>query len=237
MLSVTVLDLLKQARQANGSMGDGVTMSAEEADTDMLALNIMLAEWSASGYGVYFDKQETFALTVNKASYTWGTGGNFNSSRPTEIRDQCFIRLNDIDYPVSLIGADDYAQISTKSTTSLPDSIYFDPTYPLATVFLYPSPDQAYALYITAAKTIDTFTSIYETIVLPQEYASAIKWNLAMELMPSYNIPLSPIVGARAKRSLTVVKNLNADLRLEPVKAPSIGGQSNVYLRNIDEGY
>jgi hypothetical protein len=236
MLSVTVLDLLKQARQSNGTLGDGVTMSAEEAQSDMLALNIMLAEWSASGYGVYYDKQEVFTLTANKASYTFGTGGNFNSSRPTELRDQSFIRLNDVDYAVSLIGSDEYSQISSKDTTALPDSIYFEPTYPLATVFLYPSPDQAYSLYITSAKTIDTFMSIYETISLPQEYASAIKWNLSVELAPSYNVQVNQILTTRARQSLKVVKNLNADLRLEPARLGQFGKQSSVYLKDIDAG-
>ena len=239
MLSVTVLDLLKQARQSNGTLGDGVTMSAEEAQSDMLALNIMLAEWSASGYGVYYDKQEVFTLTANKASYTFGTGatsGNFNSSRPTELRDQSFIRLDDVDYSVRLIGADEYSQISSKDTTSLPDTIYFDPTYPLATVFLYPSPDQAYSLYITSAKTIDTFMSIYEVISLPQEYASAIKWNLSVELAPSYNVQVNQVLTTRARQSLKVVKNLNADLRLEGTRFLGFGLKSNLYLKNINEG-
>src|SRR5574343_577293 len=185
MISLTVNNLLRQARLVNGSLGDGVTITADELIDDMLALNLLLASWDLS---IYANVQETKALTSGVASYTWGTGGDINTERPIDLLDQTYIRSGDIDYTVELITQPEYNAIPNKSTSSRPDKIFFDPKMAFAYVYFYPVPDSAYVVYLTSLKAVTELTDGANTVYLPQETLAALKWNLAVELAPNYNV-------------------------------------------------
>jgi hypothetical protein len=240
MLTVTVGDIITQARKANGTLGDGIVIAAEEASDDLMALNMMLAEWSASGYGIFVDTEETFTLTANKYIYDWGsaaTATNFVSPRPNDICDQTFLRIGEVDYKVGLIGQAEYDSISDKTITKAwPNKIFFEASYPLARVYLYPVPDQAYSIHITSSKVMDSLVNLVDTVVLPSQYAAALKWNLSMEIAPNYGVQVTPIIANRAKVSLNIVKALNANQKLEQVRVQVVDNKPDVYLKSIQDG-
>lgn len=225
----TGIELLEQARYANGSFGDGITMSAEEVSDDLIALNMLLASWDIV---LYATTQETKTLTASDASYSWGTGGDINTDRPVEFLDQTFIRRGDVDYPVRLVNQGVYNAISNKSITGLPEIIYFDPKYPLAYIYLYPSPDAADTLYLTSRKALSEITDSTQAISIPSELAAALKWNLSVELAPNYGVPITQVMALRAAETKGIVMARAFKYRMEPAKIDNVTGKNRVSSSN-----
>jgi len=217
---MTLLDLVTQALQGIGVYGLGEIPTAGEVQDAVNALNIMVDSWNAEGLLIPSVTRESFTLTIGTASYDWGTtagAGNFTTARPAKLI-RAFIRDGDYDYPVDLIGGDEYEDITDKTTTGRPDKLWYNPTYPLATVFLYFTPDAAYQLHIDSEKDLIDFSSLTATVSLPPEYLVALKWNLAQELCSPYLKPVPPIVAMRAEETLRTVRRINAAQKVEAVR-------------------
>ena len=99
------------------------------------------------------DVLEHFTLTVGTSEYTYGDGGDFNSVRPVEIKDECFIRSGDIDYPLGLRDLSVYRSVTTKGTSGIPRIMAYNPEYPLGREIIFPAPSEANEKNIRAAKT------------------------------------------------------------------------------------
>src|SRR5574343_172042 len=223
MITWTGLEILEQARYANGSFGDGIVMSADEVQDDLIALNMLLASWDAV---LYANTQETKTLTAGDADYTWGTGGEINTTRPIDLLDQTFIRSGSIDYPVSLITQSEYNGITDKATTGRPEKVFFDPKTPLAYLYFYPTPSSADVVYLTSLKAISEITDHTAALSIPPELAVALKWNLSVELAPNYSVPVSQVMATRAQQTKAIVLNRAFKYRMEEAGFDDITGRS-----------
>ena len=188
----------------------GFTPNAAEAADAMEALNLMLQEWSASPIGLHKVTRESVTLANATASYTIGTGGVLNTVRPSRI-EEAFIRDSSMDYPVKVyFSYSEYASIAFKSTPGMPCRIYFERSFPLGTVLLYPTPDAAYSLWLYSFKPLATYTSLSDALALPPEYESAIKFNLAVDLSEEFGRKLSNVTAKRADDTMKALQRLNA---------------------------
>lgn len=223
MVTWTALEILEQARYANGSFGDGLVMSADEIQDDLIALNMLLASWDVV---LYANTQETKALTPGTASYTWGTGGNINTDRPIDLLNQTFVRSGTTDYPVELITQAEYNGISDKATSGRPEKVFFDPKTPLAYLYFYPTPSSADTVYLTSLKAISEITDHTAALSIPPELAVALKWNLSVELAPNYSVPVSQTMAMRAVQTKTVVLNRAFRYRMTEASFDNVTGRS-----------
>lgn len=220
----TGTELLKQARYANGSLGDGVTMTADEVATDLIALNMLLATWDIDYYAAV---TEAFTLTANTAAYTWKlTTGDITTDRPVDLLDQTYILRGDISYPVRLITSAVYQAIGNKTVTGMPELIFFDPMMPAANLHLYPVPDAADVIYLTSLKALAEITDATAEIALHQDMVGALKWNLAVELAPNYGVPVTPLMQLRARETKGQVDARAFKYRMEPAKLDNMTGRN-----------
>jgi hypothetical protein len=201
--------------------GEEATVSAATLSNAQQAMNYMLDELSdAISFCLV---SEDFTLTPGQASYTIGTGGNFNTIRPIAIADMCYVRdpylANYVDYPVKLIGQGAYNSIDVKNIQSTPETIMYDPQYPLGIITFYYIPDQAYQFHLVSVKNLSELTSLTTQVSLPPEFKSFIKWNTAKVLAADYPgataFPNYKLVLAMARRSMTMVQRINARNRQE----------------------
>ena len=86
----------------------------------------------------------------------------------------------------------------------------YQPTFPLGTLYIYPSPGSAYTAHIFTDLIISGYATTSTTYALPQGYNRAIKKLLALELAPIYGKTPSPQLLQQAKDAIDLLKGTNA---------------------------
>jgi len=207
----TAGEIIKAALRNIGRLGydDSESPTTNEMTNCIATLNRMITGWQAEGLIIPQASLDSFALTIGKANYTYGTGGDFNSTRPVRLTS-AYIRVSNNDYPLEIIDRDSYNRIVAKSSQGRPDMLYYDPQATLAVVYLYPVPNSADTLYLDTLKPFAQFSAEADVITIPDEWLEAIEYNLAVRLAPSYRESLSDDV----RRLAIATKNRLSNLTL-----------------------
>ena len=234
-----VSSLLQAALRKIGALEIGATTSPEKLADGLSALQSMLRAWGIADNNVFAVVKESFNLTAGKVSYTWGVGGDIATLRPNQILGAYVVDSAGMSHPVDVIPRGVYDIIANKAIESRPYDLYLNPTYPLATMYLYPTPNIVEALHIDSYKPfveVDSFADIGDTISFPGYYEEAVIYNLAIRLAPEYVREVSSEVAIVAKASLTELKSFNASSRVTPVfiRVPAGGQYGAGYSINTD---
>jgi hypothetical protein len=217
----TAEDIIKLALKSIGVLGSGQSPSAEDADDALSALQDLIASWSAENLMVYYiEEQENFTLVSGTPSYTIGSAGDFNTTRPTEIVG-AFVRVSDRDYPVEIVDANTYRKRPLKSQANTPYYLYYNPDYPLGDVYVYPAGDGE--LYIDSIKPLEEPSAVSDDMTFPEGYNRALRFNLAVDLAPEYGRQVSPELRVLAKESKQTIKRRSAAFHVEAVPIAMIG--------------
>lgn len=193
-----------------GEKGIGDTLTTDEQTAYLADLNTMIESWGTESLMVYQVLSETFSLTGSDSTYTIGSGGDFNTTRPTKIVGAVIRNSQGAEYGVELIGSDAYRRIvlKTNNGNSYPTHLYCDYAYPLATINLYPQPQAGLSLVVDSWKQLQSFAAIGTTVSLPPGYQRAIEYNLAVELAGGLIEP-APSVVKIARESKATIKRMN----------------------------
>lgn len=230
---MTVREFLTSSLRLIGVTAQGEAMTASEASDALAVLNEMLDSWSADGLNVYATTREEFALVASQSSRTMGTGGNFNTSRPTQIL-RAGVEDSGVEIPLDILNVDEWAQISNKSLTSEnPQKIYLEGTHPLETINFWPVPTSTNNLVLYSLKPFSAITNLSATFTFPPGYQEAIRHNLAVRLAPEYGKQTPAEVAAIAGDALAQIKRKN----IKPSYMESdVMGLSNEFSFNINLG-
>jgi hypothetical protein len=228
---MTALDIIKRAHRLIGVYSLGESPSSDEVADGLAALNSMVEGWSNEKLMVYVATQDTITLIPNQASYTVGPSGSTISVRPQDIDVSTNLVWNGVTYPLAVASLQEYNSIKLKTlATTLPSVIWMNPTYPNATVTLYPVPTLAMTLNLWSWKPLGTFASATDTVSFPPGYDDALAFNLACDLAPEHNVQIPQQVAKRAITSKKLIKRTN----FEPItlqfdgNIPQ-GGRFNIY--------
>lgn len=196
-------DLIRSSLRLIGAISSSETPASDETMDALEALNLLLSSWGASRFLSKNTQTITHTLT-GAASYTIGSGGDINTTNPTEIYTAKYT-LGGLDYNLSVMDFVDYEAIGLKNIGAIPEFIVLKRDYPLSTIYLYPTAASG-ALTINAVtpKTdLDTDTNLSNTY--PPEWIRALKYNLAVEIAPEYGVTVSPEIAALARESKDIV--------------------------------
>lgn len=203
--------MILRALQLLGEKRIGASLSSDEQTAHLASLNALMESWSLERLMCYQLLEESKALTTSDGTYTIGSGGDWDTARPTKIV-QAWIRDSDSqDSPVKIVSAEAYNLIVTKTTDgTYPMYLYYDAAFAssLATIYLWPEPSASLTLHISSWKQLQTFALISTTVVLPPGYQRAIEFNLAIELAGGFK-SVSPEVAKIARDSKAAIKRLN----------------------------
>ena len=215
--------IVQAALRKIGVHDPGETLPAEDMSTGMEGLNDLLAMWSAEGMHLYATTQENFTLT-SAQSYTIGSGGTVNTTRPLEIV-QAFTRVDGTDYPCQIIDKSEYNNFSDKTVDgSYPTSLAYAPEYPLGKIYVYPV--STGTLYIESRKLLQQFPNSSTQYSMPEEQLLAINTNLARVLAPEYGKLLDPNLAEQAMTFKNVLKSLY--IKVPRAKFDFGGGDYNI---------
>lgn len=218
----TVRDLIKSSLRQIGAIDPGENVEAGEAADALATLNQMLESWSLENLLVHATVREEFSFVSGQASYTMGTGGNFNTTRPIKIEKANieFQTSPSHESELEIINESQWASIANKDLSGTPSHLYVMGTYPLETLKVWPVPaGEKIAIY--SAKSIASFASVSDDVELPPGYFDALKFNLAVRLAPEYGKSPSEVTVALAQSSVKALKKSNAKPVIMQTDAPT----------------
>lgn len=207
----TLLDLLTGAARLIGAANPGEALDAVAAKDALQNLNDLIEtlnlEHLTNPTGL---TRQDVTCAPGQAMRTIGTGGEFNVPRPVVI-ERAYVTLNGQEPEVEVVDADRWSEIPDKTTTGIPEQLYYEADAPLGKVRLYPVPDQAYALALWCWDALPTYTmaQLGTQITLPPGYARMYRYNLALEMAAEYGKDPSAAVINNAVESKAAIERAN----------------------------
>lgn len=205
----TAQTLIDRALRLCGALASGESPSAQETADSLIALNSMVDSWQTDRLAIYAVQDVTKTLTVSDGSYTIGSSGDINTTRPVKIVS-AYITENGSDYPLEIIDQRAYDGLTAKTvTSSLPEYLYYAPAYPIGTIKLWPVPSAANVLTLQVWTPVQSFATAGTSVSLPPGYERALTTNLAIELAPEFGKAISQEVAKAAQESKAAIKRMN----------------------------
>jgi hypothetical protein len=185
-------------------------------------LNNILATISAEDFSVISSTQDSLTLVDGTTSYSYGTGGDLNSSRPVKI-NSIFLRDSATDdTPIEMITEGEYNDIFSKDAEGRPTKLFYKPDFPLGSLKLFPTPNDAYTLLINAQKRLATVTAVADSLTLPDEYISYLVDKLVLSLGRVYGYTPTREDHLLLAQSEGNVKTINSDNKIMRTPTSSV---------------
>jgi len=204
----------------------GVPIGAADSARMRWVLNNMLDQWSNQSLACYANTEQSFTLVPGQNSYTIGTSGGANIVLPRPIKINTgmgaayLMDANNNRYPINVIEQDQWNTIGLLTTQSnLPDTLFYDPQFPLGIINIFPQPDIAYNVYFDSRLQFVDLVNTASVFSLPPGYMEAIQNNLTVKAWRYFKkVPISqadPDLVMLAATSLGDIKRTN--MRNSPV--------------------
>lgn len=181
-------------------------------------LNQLMDQWSNMSLACFAILEQSAPLVPGQASYQIGIGApDFNMIRPLSILTDpgtAYVQdSNGNNYNVEVVPRDRWNLYSNRSsiiTSNFPNVLFFDPTFPFATINLLPYPNTAYTLFWDSMAQLSDFASTGTPMSFPPGYELAIVTNLSLLLAPYYpTAVVNPLLVKQAMDSLGNIKRTN----------------------------
>jgi len=173
-----------------------------------------------TGAGNNINEAGTYTVNISQSASSTTITGYYE--RPLAI-DSAFVRINTnsngmpitsggLDYPVAVLNLEDYEMIGLKTLSGpWPKAVYYQPSEILGNIYVWPSPSQG-EMHIFTSTIFQRYSTMYDTIALPQGYSMALRWCLAERLMPMYGkasqVQIS-MINAYAAQAKATLKRTN----------------------------
>lgn len=238
----TYRDIITGALRLIGVIGDSEQPSSYQAENALYALQEMLGAWNSDGMMIYTQESHSLNITLPKQVWTIGPGADINVPiRPSEI-SSAILRQNastamPVDLPMSVLSADEWSTIRSKSSGSnYPRFVYMSGDWPVANLYLWPFPQVADAqLILTFDQTLNSEVTLDTIETLPPAYRQAIRFNLAVLLGPEYGTEASMVVQQQAYKSKNIIGQNNQEIDRLAYDTNLSGVNSGIYWIGSDE--
>ena len=199
-----------------GAIQSGEVPPAEEYEDAEESLNGLITHWQASGIHVWSEIDAILLLQPGQIRYLIGPGSpdlcfyskDWDDSmhtgaplplvtlpRPLKVPAARRYRFappggHAIEIPMGVMSRIEYGTIPQKTMPGIPTQFFFDPQLGQAVMNIWPAPsDTQDAMKFTAQRPLQDFTNQRDTADLPQEWVSCLRYNLAVEMAPEYDVP------------------------------------------------
>ena len=219
LASTTARDFVTLAMKEAGILGVGQSLLAEDINDGFTYLQRMMNQWQLRRW-VVPSLQDISSPGNDQISNTIGPGGYFNvSQKPDRINAGYFFQLNTGQTPISLplapvMSYEDYARITVKQLNTQPEYFFYDNqnNAGLGNVFIWPIPSAFYEIHLIVKSDLDWPTDVDSVFNLPDEYAEAIHFNLALRFCSAYGLEPKRSTIALGKAALSTIRVANAQI-------------------------
>jgi hypothetical protein len=240
----TVRDCVTDALRELGVLAAGEVASADDEIAGLAALNRLADAWAAERLQIFTNSRDLFTIVSGQADYDVGPTASPGLAIPFPMFVEHVNYLDSsinpsLEYQLQPLTNDAWARVPIKTLQSpRPTCYYWNATYPLGTLTLWPVPTAATLQGVLYSPTqVAEFTGLSQLISLPPGYRRMIVKNLAMELSPSYERPASQELRQQAMDSVSVVKRSNIQLMDMQIELGAlVQGRGSRYVYSIFSG-
>lgn len=213
-MPTTVSDLIHSSMRLIGAIASAEVLETNELNDAFVSLNQMLASWNTEGLSLASRKRLTMGV--------YGSNQYTLSERPIRI-ESASVSSGGIDSQLEIVDSAGWETTPEKQAQSVYVKVlYCDYAYPTSTVYIAPIPRLGGTLEVWIYSPLTQFASVSQVIDLPTGYEIAIRFNLAMTLLPEY--PRSqpdPTLPAQAQNYKASLAQLNAQNHQRTPAAPA----------------
>lgn len=217
MAQPTALDLITDSLQLLQVYAPGEIISDADAERMLDCLNSMLDNWSNLTLACFSILEQSLVLVGGQQQYTVGPGGYVNGPRPLKILDgpgTAYVQdFNGNNYAVTVVARDQWNLYGNRSeliTSDFPDTLFYDPQFPLGIINLMPVPTINYTLFFDSYSQLAELSDLNTALSLPPGYKRAIVTNLAVSAKPYFKTTqIDPLVVQEAMRTFGDIKRTN----------------------------
>ena len=240
----TAQALIQSSLEELGVYAPGQSMNAADAARGLDQFNKFLDYLSNQSLACFCILEQSFTLQVGVTKYTIGTGGMINQIRPLKLIEgpgaAYLTDTNSNNYDVNVVSRDIWNQISNRGTTivsDIPDTLFYDPQYPLGVVNIFPTPTMAYKVYFDSYQQLGNLSNLYANLSFPPGYEAMLQHNLSVWLGPFFKTALvSQDIKDLAKETMKIVKRMNT--RSNQAQFDSeLNSNSNSLYNIFSDGY
>jgi hypothetical protein len=236
MATYTAGDQINRALRLLGVLAEGETPSASVSQDSLTALNQMIDSWNTERLSVFSTQDQVFLWPAGVINRTLGPTGDFVGNRPILLDDSTYyVGNNGVSYGIKFINQQQYDGIAVKTVTStFPQVIFVNNTFPDIEMFVYPKPTQALTWHFISVEELTQPATLATTLAFPPGYLRAFTYNLAMEIAPEFGVEPSPQVQRIAMTSKRNLKRINNpdDVMSMPYAIVATRQRFNVYAGN-----
>lgn len=230
-------DLINGALRLLGVLAEGETPSAETSSDALNAMNQMIDSWNTEKLSIYNTQDQIYTWPTDEITRTLGPTGDFVGNRPVLLEDSTYYRdpSTNVSFGIKFINQQQYDGIAVKTVTSTyPQVIWVNMTYPDITMTIYPKPTRALEWHFISVQELTQPATLSTDILLPPGYLRAFRYNLACELAPEFGVEPSPQVRRIAMVSKRNIKRINNpdDIMSLPYSLVATRQRFNVYAGN-----
>ena len=233
----TAGDIIKGSLRLIGQLAEGEEPSADTAQDSLASMNQMIESWNTERLAVYATQTQVFNWPRGVASRTLGPTGDFVGQRPVQVDAATYFKdgENGLSFGIKLVNQDQYNGIALKSvTSSYPQVLWVNDTYPDVTLTVYPVPSKLLQWYIVSVEPLSQPAVLATELTFPPGYLRAFRYNLACELAPEFGVEPSGQVMRIAMTSKRNLKRINNPDDVMSIPYPLIytNRRFNVYTGN-----
>jgi hypothetical protein len=236
MATYTAGDQINRALRLLGILAEGETPSAAMSQDALMAMNQMIESWNIERLSVFCTQDQVFTWPSGLLSRTLGPSGDFVGLRPVLFDDATYFKApNGVSYGIKFINQQQYNGIAVKTVTSTyPQVIFANMTYPNVEMFIYPRPTQDLEWHFVSVQELDQPAQLVTELHFPPGYLRAFTYNLAMEIAPEFGVEPSPQVQRIAMTSKRNLKRINNpdDVMSIPYAIVATRQRFNIYAGN-----
>lgn len=179
----TVKEIIEDALELTGLHSPHETLSPQWETIGLKRMNSILDGWNVTKLKGYTINDYSLPLQANKGTYSIGSGGDFDVDRPVRIENAYSDDDAGVTYPIIIIQYDQWDSISLKDTDAdFPSYLFYNPSYPLGEIKLYPVPQKSYTLKMRSWYGFDKYSTTSENVIVPDGYERLLTYQLACEL-------------------------------------------------------
>jgi hypothetical protein len=200
----TVSEFIHSSMRLIGAIAAAETLETNELNDALVTANQLLSSFNTEGASLVARKRLTMSVSATNGPFTL-------SERPVRI-EAASVASGGIDSQLEIVDSVGWEATPEKLAQSVyVRKLYCDYGYPSAAVYIAPVPRLGGQLEMWIYVPLTQFASLSTVIDLPPGYEMALRYNLAVALLPEYpRSEVDPTLLQQAQNYKAAIVQLNA---------------------------